>query len=326
MKKRFLIGGAAFLVFFAAPLYAENICVFQGHFDFVAKKIDTVIRFKNGSSIEATLTKTAEDHFQFSGKIDHVSTPLWNISSVLESTIEMAEDKDSSGRFLKGTFASKYSLINYKPAHELSGNFEIKNGRLRINRLSWGGFNYEGYIDLMAPFEIGLTLRMTDIAVADLPSIGVCQEGGSHSLTGTVSGRIDIAGFIDRVILRGKLSAFNGSIGNLVYENILVNFEGLYPVIHIADSNVTEAEGLSFNIEGNLDLANQCNLIAGLTALKMSPIIDENSIRREWTIKRNKETENSSTEVKYRFKKQLNETPAPKDDADMLSIERKIMF
>ncbi len=324
MVKKCLFCLAVFWWFFPRPSEAENMCNFTGSINFPGKTIHLTLNFKDGSSLIAQFVSESKDKFRFSGTIDHAKTPLLDVSSIVESTIEAIPETDGSGRFWRGAIESKYSLINYKPARELSGNFEIRKGRLYLNQLSWGGFICDGFIGLFSPHEIGLSLQLVDIAMGDLHYISGCKE--DSRLFGTVSGHIELSGSLGSLFLRGKLLASSGAIEDLSFDNLVANFDGTYPVIHITDSSITGDSGLSFNIEGNLDLTNQCNLLAGITGLKMSPVVGENNLYREWTIKRNQETERSTTEFKYRLQKKENEGTTSKEDAGMLSVEHSIKF
>jgi len=305
-------------------LYGEVLCSFTGKLDLPQKKIDSTF-IKNKNSISVQYIKTAKNNFLFKGRIENIPTPLFRVSLVLEGSLELIEEKDASGRFLRGTLISRDSLINHKPVPEISGYFEIKNGRVYLHSLSWAGFVAHGYMGILAPFEIGLDVRWVDVALEDLAAVLGCKEKNS-SLLGMVSGQIIFSGFLDRLVLKGKLTADDGVIQDLKFDNILVNFDGLYPLVHIGDSHITEANGLSFNMEGNLDLRDRCHLMAAVTTLEMSPLIDETDVHREWTIKRKQESDRSATEFKYRLQKQEKEDVSSKEEADMFSIEHSIKF
>ena len=128
-------------------------------------------------------------------------------------------------------------------------------------------------------------------------------------------------------MLKGRLISDEGFIQGLAYDRMSINFEGLYPVVDIVDSRVTEGSGLSFNLEGRYDLRDHCNPLEGMVALRLSPLINENQTHRIWTIKQEKDagTENT-TEFRYRLKKQLNEGDPSYGDSDLLGVERSIKF
>ena len=146
MTRQCIACAIAFFLLYPKPSCAAVVCAFKGDADLSKKKVDLTFTFPNGSSIAAQLVKTTEKNFRFSGTMDNVQTPIFEISSVLESSMEAVPGRNGSGQVLRGTIESKYSLVNYKPASELSGYFEIKNERLYLSALSWGGFVLDGYI------------------------------------------------------------------------------------------------------------------------------------------------------------------------------------
>ena len=232
---------------------------------------------------------------------------------------------DQNQEYLKGTIISQYSLINAKPVRELTGHFEIRDNRLVLDPLSWAGISCAGFADLVPPFEISLSVKISEVAADEIPVISGYKDTASP-IAGVFSGRIDLSGFVDRLMVRGRLTSVEGSFRNMEYAKLFLNFEGLYPHVHFSDSTVTDMEGLPFNIEGDYNLSTQGNLLEGVSALKMSPRIDETDIRREWTIKRKKDSESSATEFKYRLKKPESDSGAAKEETDMLTIGHNIKF
>ena len=326
MAKKYFLCLAMFYLLAVPPAFAKAVCRFDGTLDFQAKKIQSSFNFNDGSSIVIEGLSPDTNNFHVNATLNHVRTPVFDISSIVEGSLEIVFDKNGTGQFLRGAIESKYSLINYKPTHELTGHFEVKNGKLSLTTLAWGGFTCDGNVGLFPPYEIDMAVQLADIDTQDLSAMSTCKEGDSK-LTGTVSGRVEFLGFIDQLMLRGKIISNNGLIGDLAYDSVLLNFEGSYPTIHIGESNVTEENGLSFNVEGDMDLSKRCDLAKSFAGLKMSPLVNESNLHREWTIKRKQETSVSATEFKYRLNKKANEaTSASKEDADMLGIEHVIKF
>lgn len=326
MIQRCFLGVVIFCLLGLASSEAGTLVNFQGNANVVEKKLNLNLRFQDNSFLAAEFTPISEKSFYFKGTIDHLKTPLFDISSELKGTMDVVLDEKTAQPFLRGTIESKYSLLNYKPVKEVRGFFEIRNERLYLKNLSAGGFVFEGYLGFLPPFDLGLTIQMTGVSTDELSMISVMSGCPETSLiSGMTSGRIYLSGFSDRMMIRGKIAAFGGSLQGLAYDNIVVNFDGMYPNIQITESMITEENGLSFHLEGQLNLTNHCNLLEGLTALKMSPLINENSLHREWTIKRQQDTQTSATEFKYRLQKQ-DHSADTQDNSDMLSVERSIKF
>ncbi len=326
MTRRIFILAVVFCLLGFHRSYAAELANFDGNADFISKRVSFRLVFQDNSSIIAEVAPQSPTSFLLQGKIDHVKALIFDISSQVQSAIELINDQNSVKSFLRGTIESKYSLVNFKPVREFRGNFEVRDGRLYLKSFLVGSLVFDGYVGFLPPFDIALTIQLNEIDSEELSVISTisgCPE--SSQISGAVSGRITLSGFWDRLMIRGRIASFNGAVRDLAYEQIIANFEGLYPNIQITDTMVTEESGLSFSIEGMMDLRNHCNLLGGLTTLKMSPLIDESSLRREWTIKRQQDTKSSATELKYRLQKKELDIPA-QEDSDMFSIERSIKF
>ncbi len=326
MKKRCALFAAIFILCFATAGLAQGICDFRGNIDLSKKRIEVILSFRDGSSIALQGVKVKENNFHLESTLSHVKTWLFDTSSVIESSVEIVKSETGQMPFMRGVITSKYSLINYKPARELTGYFEIKNDKIYLNHLSWAGFVADGFVGLNKDFDIELSLHLVDVAFSDLAFVINCEKESFH-WEGEVSGRIDFSGTWQKPILSGKLLSHDGLMGNVAYENMMINFNGAYPVIQLTDSEVVQKEGPSFNIGGNVDLTEQCNFMKTIAGVRIFPLIDEGNLYRQWTIKRNQDSEGAATEFKYRLQKSLNDgSAASKEDADMFSIERNIRF
>ncbi len=313
-----------FWLLMAQASYAQASWSFSGEIDFSQKKIDVVFFLRGERLLSLQLKSVSENNYQLDAKVDHLQAPLFDISTVLTSSVEIVSGETQP--LVRGSLESKYTLFNYKPAPELVGHFVIKKGRLYFYSLSWGGMMCDGYIGLFAPHEISLAIKFIDTPMVDAMDLLGCRNDLAQ-VSGDLSGEINLSGFLDQLYLKGRLSANNGMMQNLEYDNMLINFEGAYPIVKLENSMIAQADGLSFNIDGSFNLAAKCDLAGGLSALKISPLTTEASGHREWTIKR-KQTEgtDSATEFKYRLRKEGKGNVSINDDADLLGVERSIKF
>lgn len=324
MIKKCLWVWMAVLVLSAPLSRAEVVCSFQGNADFLQKKFDVVLNLKEGSLIATQFSSISKDGFRFNGKIDHLKTPFCDLSTVVEGSVQAVTHTGQSGPMLRGVLRSQYSLINYKPINDLSGHFEFKKGRLYFDSLSLGSILCDGYIDLAAPYEIALVIKFDEMPLTDFMIFSKSQN--IEEIPGVISGQIRLSGFPDQLMLKGQLNLYDGAIQNINYSKLVLNFEGLYPLVHLTDSTITEDSGLSLNIVGNFDLTPPINLAANLSKLQMSPVITENDTRLEWTIKRKQEEGKSNiTETKYLLKRR-SEGGLHKDDSDLLGIKNSVPF
>ena len=197
-----------------------------------------------------------------------------------------------------------------------------------IQTLQWGGVHCQGYLGLLPPHDLALTIRVEDIKSNDFfKIIGLPEE--ELKVSGYITGVFRISGFLDRAIIRGRIESGNGVFADLEYDNIILNFEVVYPFIRITDSIIAQTNGLTFQMEGAINLTHRDvkTVQEELARLKMSPIVDESMGHREWTIKRRTEEGSSSmTEFKYRLQKRDQLQRPLTDQSDILGIERRMKF
>ena len=105
----------------------------------------------------------------------------------------------------------------------------------------------------------------------------------------------------------------------------MINFEGIYPLMTLVDSTGAKPDGLTFNINGNVDLSDRENFIQQVRALSKEAIVQKEGDNLEWTLKRVKSEDESKTELKY-LKRQGNGTGIVSDEEDMVGVERSIQF
>ena len=304
------------------PCEAKFLDSFDGNVDFINKKFDVSLRFNDGSFISAQSLPTSANDFSLTVKIDHLKTKIFEISTLLKAEMRTAEDSKKQ-HFLKGTVESRYSLISRKPAREMAGSFEIRNNRIYLYSVSWGDMVIDGYIGLSAPFETDLILKFNDMSGNDFFMLTGCSE--DLKMPSLVSGHIQLTGLADKIFLKGGFVSYTGIVGDLKYDNLMINFEGIYPKVRIIDSKIIETDGLSFNLEGEYDLTKKCDPEGALSGLRASPLIDDTALHTEWTIKEKKQSETSSTGLKYLLKKETDKDLSGQDSG-MLGVEHTIKF
>jgi hypothetical protein len=96
----------------------------------------------------------------------------------------------------------------------------------------------------------------------------------------------------------------------------------------IARSTISRSDGVSFFIDGPLDLQDTKNFKKQLKALTLSPLVSDSGSEMEWTIRRLNPDAVETTELKYRMRKgdALGTGTSVGDEIDMLGIEKKRKF
>lgn len=305
---------------------ARVLFPFQGKIDFRQKQFSLLMDMGNTGSLSIAVTQDAQDtnHFHLSVNINHLKTPIFDIASILECPLEVVQNADGQWH-LSGKVWSKYTLINYQPVQELSGNFEMRNNTLSIDSLVIGELAVQGSVQFVKPYLINLALNLAEIDVADF--LEFWAKENPRLASGRLLGKIALSGPWDRLQVKGNFMAYNSIIKGSALENLAVNFEGIYPVMTLVNSTGNKENGLTFNITGDVDLSDRANFIPQIRALSKQAIVQKEGENLEWTLKRVKSEEhgNSTTELKY-LKKQGTETGSAPDENDMLGVERSIQF
>ena len=307
---------------------AKVLFPFQGKIDFLQKHFSLWVDLGNKDSVSLEIVQNPANANQSDLSVDikHLRTPIFDISSVLQCPLEVV--KDAAGRFqgLNGKVWSKYTLINYQPVHELFGNFQLRDKTLDIGSLVVGNLVAKGTIHFGQPYAVNLTLNLTEIDVSDVLSFWLKENTGIAS--GRLSGKITLNGPLNRLQVRGSFVAYNGMIKDSAFENLAINFEGIYPVMTLFNSTGAKPNGFTFNIDGNVDLSDRANFIPQIRALSKQAIVQKQGENLEWTLKRIKSDQHSdtTTELKYLKRQDSNEIGISSKEEDMIGVQRSIHF
>ena len=249
MKRSLFFIFLFFWLSYSSFSWALEGCPFQGQIDFLQKKIDIVLGQEDHSLVKAQFIFLSDNNFHLNFNLEHLKTSLFAISSQLESSVVLIEDPKKRERYYSGQFQTKYSLLNYKPVDEISGNFEIKDQILFLPDLLIGRVRLQGSLELFYPYKVDLSVQLKEIPMDEFLSLWM--DVADMNSQGAVSGNINISGVLNRLILKGSLASYQGMVKQLKYDSIILNLEGEYPVLQLANSTVTQSDGISFNIDGN---------------------------------------------------------------------------
>jgi len=311
--------------------FAEEIFSFEGQVDLLKNEFNIVLELDEESSVTATAKRISKTGYRFLVDVKHLKTPLFDLLSKIESSVEITNHKGSSEKMfsnttLKGKIWSQYSLIDYKPVRELSGDFEVRDQRLYLTELSFGGLTCNGYIDLVQPFKLNMSVELMDVGMNDF--LNFWSTKTLFESSGTVFGEIKASGTLDNLTLKGSLKSRNGFVQKLDYDVISLNIEGIYPHMQIVRSTVSKSDGVSFTLDGPFNLSDRAHFKKQIKALTIAPLISESGSEREWTIKRLNPGESGMTELKYRLRKgdALGIGISANDEADMFGFEQTRKF
>lgn len=301
---------------------AQTLCAFKGSADCVKKSIQLKFIFPDGGRISLVSTEQSPDVISFEIFPQGFKFLLFNITTRIVGTARIVERPDSDP-FVRGVMeAAQSELSKGDFSNRISGNFEIEKDKIFLKQCTWEGLTAEGYFTFVPPYDTDLTLTFNNVLLADLFS-WLGQE--KIYTQGDLSGQIDASGFLNRLALKGNLSS-SGQIADFRYDSISARFEGVYPIIKLTETGVTAEGGVSFNLEGTIDLSKDFKEFSGqLEKMTALPLIRETNVDREWTIRRDSnEKREGETEFKYRLRKEREISGV--EEQGTLTIQRSIKF
>ena len=304
--------------------FALETYPFRGQIDFLHQKIKLTLGEKDKGSMALELMVLPDHHYQLQLNLEHLKTSFFEISTQLEGSLGLVESADKKERLLQGQISSRYSLFNRKPMGEFAGSFQIKKHTLYLPAASVAGINVNGSIELIFPYKMNFAFQFNEMPMADFLSIWV--DNPDLRAQGEVSGAIQVAGSLNQLMLKGSLNAYNGIVEELAYDSIVLSAEGPYPVVKLVKAIVTQSDGMSFNLDGNIDLSNRQHFQEQIQALTKSPLVKEGDSQWEWTIKRRGNEDASTSELKYFLQKKDSQQNPLKESSDVMGVEQKIKF
>ena len=226
-------------------------------------------------------------------------------------------------------FDHQFQFTVYPPspkhrAHEVTGEFSIRDNQLHLKTIMKDYATGDGFVTLIPPFHVDFGLELAAMDLNEFLDLWVPHR--QYESAGEVSGSIKISGIPERLSLKGKLHSPAGFVKNLSFESMDLNIEGFYPYLYISQSSLTKRNGMTFQFEGPFDLSAREGYKSQLKRLEFSPVVEETSFDREWTLKRS-ENDDSRMEIKYLLRKDVPGTVPPSEkDVGMLGIEQTVKF
>jgi len=107
-------------------------------------------------------------------------------------------------------------------------------------------------VDLSKRYNTDFTLTINNLSLGWL-LLGLGAKDPSAILTGTVNGKLDFKGSIEKLRSNIQLDIRKGTIAGLDFDNLSAHMKGEGPIIRIEDSRITRQSGY-FALAGEMDL------------------------------------------------------------------------
>ena len=313
-------------LFLLNPTTANAKCVFKGEINFIEKKIELELNFKKKEGVIIHLNFLPDDKFSLSAKLNHLRIANSCLSTELNSQGEIMRDRNGEWIGLKGSIQTNYSLLNFKPSKEINGYFKFKQSSLSIYSLIWKNLRISGEISLEIPCRLNLSVDIIDMDINELASLLAINLEGI-SLSGLVSGHVEIEGILPVPEIKGELRFNNGNIETLKYNAMLINIDGVYPILKFVDSNIFEKNGQIYYLIGKFNLKELDNLTLLTHNLKLIPSVDDDFSWQAWTIRRKKSYgQDDLVEFEYQLKEDRPFKMRLREDEEIFSLEHSLRF
>lgn len=304
---------------FPCAVGASVVVPFTGVLDFHTGNVDVRLGGQEAPSVLVKIDRQAPGQYHVNADINHVPTPLCDLATIIDGDFKIT-GTDRGHREFTGRLKSQYTLLDHRPAYDLQTAFTVKERTLYIDRFEFGSLSAKGEIKLTKDRLVALWIDLLPVDIEETIDL-LGYEENALAMTGMVSATLNITGPLRRPGIKGKISFYNGQLKTYPYNNILLQFEGNYPVMTLKDSTVNQMGGFSFKLAGSLDFEKLAHLPVQLRELKRTPIVPAGDAdKREWVFKRKSEGD-TITEMKYLFLKDDRG-----DVEGILGFERKIGF
>jgi len=310
-----------FLIFIEAS-YARQPIPIKGMWDAVNQKISVEMAHGGQRPFFLEIEQKSKTLYDLNLTIVNWVTDFFNLSTVLEGALTVVPPEIDEKFMVNGRLTSRYTLLNQRPFDELKADFFIQDGNLVFRSLCLGEISGSGKISLNGQPIIDMAVYFEDFPLASMAQF-IPSAGNGVEVEGNISGEIKLQGPIDKLQIKGNMNSYNGVIGEYAYDAAQINFTGIYPVIYVENSHISQMDGLSFEVQGSLELTDFKNIKKQLENFVGVPLISQKGKTVEWTFKRlESDQKRGATELKYMIKRDERSG----EDANVLGVQRRIEF
>ena len=321
LRSLLLIGFMLFI--FEGTALAKNIA-FQGQLDLRNKTLDITVHLAQDDYINVKVSQVSPVDYQLLLDVRNFKSFPVHLSGNLESSLNIARDENTLDQFIQGKIWSQEVDSLNKPVKNVSGLFEIRDQRLLINDLAIGNMHCQGNMNLTYPYKLDLTVQLASVEMDDF--LDIWMDDRDFETQGSVTGEIKVSGGYPQIQLKGALESYDGFVSELKYISIYLHAEGIYPNLKIANSSVSQKDGMRFSLDGSLALNDKTNFKKQIKVLKFEPLVSISENSSEWTIKREKDEGSRTTELKYFLRKDESIDSHLKEESNMVGVKKTLEF
>ncbi len=312
-------------VLLSGPAAAKQLFTYDGVLNLQQERLDMNVTVKPEETLRLTLQRKKDNQYYLKGDLSHFKAMAFDVNSEMEGLIEVQHGSGGIEAVV-GTVWSNYSIIDGLPVKELSGGFRIENGGLRLSEVRYGSVDVTGVMDLTAPYKMDFDFNVRYMPMAAFLKFWTGRDR-FDSARGEVVGTIRALGPLDRVLLKGKLTSHQAEINGNQFDSIVLNLEGYYPNFIIdKSSRLAKQGGVTFSVDGRIDLGNFKTFKRQLKKLHTAPLVKESESLKEWTIKTQKETGTDSAALEYFIRNEDKLGTDEEEEEILFGIQRSMQF
>jgi len=148
-------------------------------------------------------------------------------------------------------FNTQASVVNYQPACELEASLILDPDRVRVVYAKAGDMaSASGVVNIKPPVRLSLNINFNNLVLEQFINLIIENR---PDVSGTVSGRMSIKGPAVNPLAEAQISAKNGNLGSMTYENMVINADGTWPYLNINNSRIINKDS-SLKLDGELNM------------------------------------------------------------------------
>jgi hypothetical protein len=277
------------LVAVTAPAQAGNTprmtIPFEGMLDLQAQSLSVTVGQEGQGAAVLDITHPGPGQYDLRADLRHVATRAWDVAAVLEGKFVVVGN-DPMRRELSGELSTQYTLLNYKPVRDGYLKFAVRERRLIVDAFWFGAFAGKGAIDLMDRHEMDVSLELLSADLDEFWDMLQARGVDTPPVSGIASAALALKGPLARPGVSGRLTAYNGRLKRIDYDNLDLHLEGTFPLIRIAEGRIDPSDGPGFRVTGVVDVSDMPRMGTQLRQLKKELIVEDQHSGRAWAFRR----------------------------------------
>lgn len=302
----------------------DGVYPFKGRLDLVNGVFELSLKSQEGRA-HLQVNRDPDGSYRTLLDVENIHAPFFEMTTQISGVLRV--EKQTSGyKEFSGRFESRNTLINGRSGPEVSGDLDLDQGAFYVRDFAWGGLRGSGKIDLRPPYPVGSKIQLYGMDIADLLN-WLAGKDKKWTGNGEISGDIELSGSMNKLMVKANLVSQNGSIEELTYDLLLLNLQGIYPMIDLTSSTVTKTNGFSVGLAGILDLSDGDHMASQIKGIKKTPLVKDSVSQSEWVLKRVQDSSGEGkTQTMLFLKNDKQNTLLGQEDSSLLGVQKKIGF